>query len=377
LPLVQPYSPRSPYSSQLQLFFSRFIFLAMRFSSLPLGALASLLALATACKKDSDVGVSLPDTVSFTQAGLYPEGTQYDDQRGLFLVSSQTAGRIGQVTDAGTYSTFADDPLLVSTIGLRLDAARNRLLAAVSDPGYNPDRTSAATKGKLAALAIFNSSTGTKMSYLDLGAFTPAGGATYPAHFANDIAVDGLGNAYITDSFAPIIYQVDAQGAVVKRFLENAALAAPTGKFGLNGIVYHPSGYLLVAKSDEGKLLKIPITTVPGTTTTVAGTITTVTLPAGLSLSGDDGLQLLNNTTLLVVCNAQGKVYRLTTTNDFGSVANAAGTAGAFDTGNVYPTTLARRADSVSYVLHSYLSALQANQTPAVSEFKLQKVSFK
>lgn len=344
----------------------------MHFSFLPsgarLGIVGGLLTLATACKKDSDVGVSLPAEVTFTQPGLYPEGTQYDDQRGLFLVSSQTAGRIGQVTDMGSYSIFADDPQLVSTIGLRLDAARSRLLVAVSDPGYNTARTSADTKGKLAALAIFNSSSGAKTGYLDLGAFTPIGGATYPAHFANDIAVDGVGNVFVTDSFAPIIYRVSAQGTIT-RLLENAALAAPTGKFGLNGIVYHPSGYLLVAKSDEGALIKVPLGN--------PGSFTKVTLPTGLDLSGADGIQLLNNTTLLVVCNAQGKVYRLTTGNDFGNVAIAAGTAGAFSTGSVYPTTLARRADSTSYVLHSYLSALQAGQTPVVSDYKLQKVRFK
>lgn len=343
----------------------------MGFSSrsfgIPLGVLGSLLALATACKKDSDVGVSLPTEVNFTQAGLYPEGTQYDDQRGLFLVSSETAGRIGQVTDADSYALFADDPLLISSVGLRLDAARNRLLVAVSDPGYNTARTSAATKGKLAALAIFNSSTGAKTGYVDLGAVTPAGSTTYPAHFANDIAVDGAGNAYITDSFAPIIYRVDAQGTVT-RFLENAALAAPTGKFGLNGIVYHPSGYLLVAKSDEGALLKVPLSN--------PASFTKVTLPSALSLSGADGLQLTNNTTLLAVCNVQGKVYRLTTADGFASVANAAGPAGAFGTGAVYPTTLARRADSTSYVLHAYLSALQAGQTPPVVGYKLQKVRF-
>ena len=338
-------------------------------SSLPLGArlsiLAGLLALATACKKDRDVATALPDAVSFTQNGLYPEGTQYDDQRGQFLVSSQTAGRIGQVTDAGAYSTFADDAQLISTIGLKLDAARSRLLVAVSDPGYNPARTTAATKGKLAALAIFNSSTGAKTDYVDLGAFTPAGGATYPAHFANDIAVDDAGNAYVTDSFAPIIYKVDAQGTVT-RLLENAALAAPSGKFGLNGIVYHPGGYLIVAKSDEGALLKVPLAN--------PASFTKVTLPTGLSLSGDDGLQLLDNTTLLAVCNAQGKVYKLTTTTGFASVANAA--TDAYTTGNVYPTTLARRADAKSYVLYSYLNALQTMQSPPVSEFRLQALPF-
>ncbi len=340
----------------------------MRFSALfsgaRLGMWAGLLALA-ACKKDRDVGTSLPDSVTFTQAGLYPEGTQYDNQRGQFLVSSQTAGRIGQVTDAGAYSTFADDPQLISTIGLNLDAARSRLLVAVSDPGYNTTRTSATTKGKLAALAIFNSSTGAKTGYVDLGAFTPSGGTTYPAHFANDIAVDGSGNAYVTDSFAPLIYRVDAQGAVT-RFLENTALAAPTGKFGLNGIVYHPSGYLLVAKSDEGAIFKVPLANPAG--------FTKLTLPSGLSLSGADGLQLIDNTTLLVVCNAQGKVYKLTTATDFASVANAA--ADVYATGSVYPTTLARRADTKSYVLYAHLDALQTMQSPPVAEFRLQALPF-
>lgn len=322
-----------------------------------LGLLGGSLAL-TACDKDSDNTPALPAAVTFTQAGLYPEGTQYDDQQAHFLVSSQTAGRIGQVMDDGTYASFADDPRLISTIGLHLDAPRGRLLVAVSDPGYNAARTTAATKGKLAALAIFNRGTGAKTGYVDLGGLRPA----YAAHFANDIAVDAQGNAYVTDSFAPIIYKVDAQG-VATVFLENAALAAPAGKFGLNGIVYHPSGYLLVAKSDEGALIKVPLAN--------PGSFSKVTL-TGVDLTNDDGLQLIDNTTLLASCNSQGKVYRVVTTNDFTSVS----ASGSFATGAVYPTTLARRGGAASYVLASHLDALQAMQTPPVAQFTLTKVSF-
>ncbi|TFZ66543.1 hypothetical protein E4631_11035 [Hymenobacter sp. UV11] len=333
----------------------------MRFFSLShftcLGLLGGTLAL-TACDKDSDTTPALPAAITFTQAGLYPEGTQYDDQQAHFLVSSQTAGRIGQVMDDGTYASFADDPQLISTIGLNLDAARSRLLVAVSDPGYNAARTTAATKGKLAALAIFNRSTGAKTGYVDLGGLRPA----YAAHFANDIAVDDQGNAYVTDSFAPIIYKVDVQG-VATVFLENAALAAPAGKFGLNGIVYHPNGYLLVAKSDEGALIKVPLAN--------PNSFSKVTL-TGVDLTNDDGLQLLDNTTLLASCNSQGKVYRVVTTNDFSSVS----ASGSFATGAVYPTTLARRGGVASYVLASHLDALQAMQTPPVAQFALSKVAF-
>ena len=368
-------------------------------SRVGVGLLAGLVGLATACKKDSDTGITavagLPRTVKFGQQGLYPEGTQFDSQRGRFLVSSQTAGRIGQVTADSTektntsiYTTFADDDRLISTIGLNLDAARSRLLAAVSDPGYNTNRTSAATLKKLAALAVFDRSTGTLKQFIRLS--DAAGSSTYPNHFANDIAIDNQGNAYVTDSFAPIIYKVtfDAAGnGTPAVWLDNSTLlSAPAGSFGLNGIIYHPSGYLVVAKSDEGKLLKIPITTMPNSTTTTPGTPVTVTPPTGLDLSGDDGLQLVDNTTLHVVCNAQGKVYRLATTTDFASVT----TTGTFNAsvGGVspYPTTLAQRtisgpgtiaAVSASYVLYSYLNVLQAGRTPAVDTFRLKRVVFK
>jgi len=253
----------------------------------------------------------------------------------------------------------------------------------VSDLGYNKERSTPATLRKLAAVAVFNRSTGTLGEVINLSNLADA---TKP-HFANDIAIDAQGNAYVTDSFAPIIYKItfDATGkGTPSVWLMNSALSAPAGAFGLNGIVYHPSGYLLVAKSDEGKLLKIPIATVPGTATTNPGTITTVALPAGLSLSGADGLQLFNNTILHVVCNAQGKVYRLATTTDFAAVT----TTGTFDaTANgvsPYPTTLAQRtvggpgttqAASASYVLYSYLNVLQATG-PTVQKFALKRVIF-
>lgn len=323
-----------------------------------LGAGCGLALLLAACANDKDVAtLGPPAQVNFTQPGLYPEGTQYDDAGGRFLVSSQTAGRIGQVKDDGTYAQFADDPQLISTIGLNLDVPRNRLLVAVSDPGYNPARTTAATLRKLAAVAIFNA-TGAKTGYVSLGTLRPA----YAAHFANDLAVDAAGNIYVTDSFAPIIYKIDGQG-VASVFLENSALAAPAGTFGLNGIVYHPDGYLLVAKSDEGALIKVPLNN-PGGFTKVNTT--------GLLLSGDDGLQLTNNTTLLMACNAQGQVYRLTSADGFATVNRT----GSFATGAVYPTTFARRNGTDSYVLYSYLNALQTMQNPPVAQFSLTKVGF-
>jgi len=318
--------------------------------------LALLGLLATSCSDDSDSDPDAPDTITFTQSALYPEGVQYDASNNRFLVGSQTRGTVGQVKDDGTYSAFAEDAQLVSTIGLNVDDARSRVLVAISDPGYNTARTTAATKGKLAAVAIFNLTNGQRIDYVNLSSLRPDAAG----HFANDIAVDGQGNVYVTDSFAPIIYKIDAQGTATV-FLENNQLAAPAGAFGLNGIVYHPDGYLLVAKSDEGALFKVPIST-PASFTKVTTSV---------NLKGADGLLLRDNTTLLAVANAQSTVYRLTTTDGWASTTSS----GTFTTPAVYPTTLARRG-SDAYVLYSHLNALQMNQQPPVSEFTIQEVDF-
>lgn len=320
------------------------------------------LTLFSSCSKDSDTGMmapAAPATITFTQAGLYPEGVQYDAPNARFLVTSLTTGRLGQVTDAGVYSTpFADDPKIVSAIGVYLDEPRNRALVAVSDPGANQQRTTAATQGKLARLAIFNRNAPTTAPVVvELGSLRPALG-----HFANDVTVDAQGNAYVTDSFSNLIYKVDAQNNATV-FLEDAArLGTPAaGAFGFNGIVFHPDGYLLVAKSDNGVIYKVPLAN-PAGYTPVATT---------QNLMAADGLLLQDNNTLQVVSNAQAKVFRLATTNGFG----AATLSGTFSTAAQFPTTLARR-DGNSYVLYANLDALFAGRMPAVSQYSINRVTF-
>ena len=289
--------------------------------------------------------VTNPARISVPQPALSPEGIQYDEANKRFYVSSRTKGTVGIVRDDSTYTEFGKDSRLISTIGLNLDAGRQRLLAAVSDNGFNPSVVNAPTKGKLAALAIFNSSTGALTSYVDLGGLRPTG-----MHFANDLAVDKEGNVYITDSMSPIIYKVDLQGNA-SIFLENAQLIG-TG-FGLNGIVYHPDGYLLTAKTSDGNLFKVPISN-PASFTTVG---------KSQNLVGADGLLLFDNTTLLVVAGSQSTVYRMTTSDAWATTT----TKGSFATGGVSPTIIPKRG-SDAYVLYPY------NAT--APRFKIVKVVF-
>ncbi|AMJ65803.1 SMP-30/gluconolactonase/LRE family protein [Hymenobacter sp. PAMC 26628] len=202
----------------------------------PAGATALVLGglLAVSCSKDdNDAAPFAPAAVTFSAAGLFPEGVQYDAKNSAFLVSSLSTGNIGRVKDDGTCTVLAQGSTagIVSAVGLNLDDSRNRVLVASSN-------SMARDRAKLVSL---NRDNGTVNFNVDLGALRSS-----PNHFANDVAVDGQGNAYVTDSFAPVIYKVDAQG-VATVFLDNAQLAGATGAFGLNGIVFHAgagSGYL-------------------------------------------------------------------------------------------------------------------------------------
>jgi len=313
-----------------------------------LAALAlAVIGLLPSCSNDEEPAAATPAKITVPQTALSPEGIQYDEVNKRFIVSSRTQGRIGTVRDDSTYTLLADDPRLVSTIGLNLDATRQRLLAAVSDNGANTTRTTATTLRKLAALASFNPSTGALLSYVDLGALRP----TLP-HFANDIAVDALGNAYITDSLSPIIYKVDVQG-VATVFLENTQLSGGTG-FGLNGIVYHPDGYLLVAKSNDGTLFKVPI----------ASPASFAPVTSSQSLMGADGMLLLNSTTLLVVAGSQNTVFRMASADSWVTTRPT----GSFATGAVSATTITRRNANEAYVLYPY--------TATARRFAITKASF-
>ncbi len=309
------------------------------------------------CSKNVTQNPSIvsPETIAFNQSGLYPEGLAYDAFGKRFFVSSFTRGTIGVVSDNGTYTNFVNDDQLISTAGIFIDSTRNRLLVAIADPGVSA-KTAAATQGKLAALAIYNLSIGQRTSYINLGSLKPL-----LRHFANDIAIDNLGNIYVTDSFSGIIYKIDSSGNA-SVFIEDARLAAPEGAFGLNGIVYHPNGYLIVAKYNDGLLFRIPVNS-PTSLTQIA---ISQTIPSA------DGLLLVNNSTLTVACNnPTNKVFGITS-NDNWSNANISST---FNTGDVFPTTLAKR-DNEAYVLYAYLGALFSGQTPPITSFQIQKLKF-
>ena len=296
-------------------------------------------------------GPATPEEVVINQAALFPEGVEYDRLGRRFLVSSITRGTIGAVDAHGHYEAFIEDDDFVSTIGIEVDELRQRLLVCVSAPGA----------GDVAALGSYDLRTGERQFFVDLAAVADDGAP----HFANDVAVDRHGNAYVTDSFSPIVYKVDPQGeASVLLRDEEFQISAP-GAFGLNGIVYHPRGYLIAAFSETATLYRVPLEN-PEHFAAIDTEEGAVTSP--------DGLYLDDNRTLVVVNNAGGgedaNVAKLSSRDHWESAHLQA----TFATGPVFPTTVAPRGRRF-YVLYAHLNELFSGDTSR-DEFRIVQVDF-
>lgn len=306
------------------------------------------------------------ENILIKNEGLYPEGINYDADKDLFYISSVARGEVWSVTPQGKTELFAKNKKFASTIGLRIDKKNNRLLVCVSDPGVGKN-SKASSQGKLAGLVVYDLGTKKELAYYEL---TPL--KTNTNHFANDVAIDNSGNYYITDSFSPIIYKVDTQGNV-SSWANSPLWKVAKGKFGLNGIAYHPNGFLIVSHYDSGILYKVDINNPQN-----IKPITNSQPIEEWNITGLDGLLLINANTLTAVNNdTSGRkngnvVYRLTSSDDWRSFKIHS----TMPTTNTYPTTLTNNGDDV-FVLHANLHELFSGNKSPVKEFEIEQVLFK
>ncbi|MBD2752818.1 glutaminyl-peptide cyclotransferase [Spirosoma validum] len=193
---------------------------------------------------------SFPERINFVAERQYPEGIAYSAQLDRFLVTSIPFGKIGTVSTSGQYEDLLSAPELISGIGMKV--AGNRVFVCVGDQGRSIKSTSASTR-QTAELLVFNLTTRALERRSDLDALIPAD----EPNFANDVTLAPDGTAYVTDSFSPVIYKVAPDGTASVLARDNVKFASPT--FGLNGIAYHPNGYLIVANTGQGKLYKVDL----------------------------------------------------------------------------------------------------------------------
>ena len=220
--------------------------------------IAGVFVLVTSCKKDeTDTTINFPSSIIIEGIAQNPEGIEYNKNDNTFLLSSVNALPIAKVNLDGTYEPFTSgDPFPLSTAGLQIDYGRNRLLVAGFN-GAELQDNDPATKGT-SYLRVYNLVTGVLEQDINLSFLA----SDASAYFANDIAIDADGNAYISDWYAKVIYKVDLAGNASLFWTNETGI--PSGP---NGLDFNSDGYLLVSilnvnsiglYADFG-LVKIPI----------------------------------------------------------------------------------------------------------------------
>lgn len=225
----------------------------------------------------------LQDTLHIPVPGLHPEGVEWDGEQGRFLVSSVTTGTVTAVMADGTRQPFVEDPEITASIGIHVDDVNRRLLVANSMVGAIMDPSNPGQ----AKLGIYDLATGERIDMVDLGALRPEG-----RHFANDMTSAPDGTIYLTDSLSPLIYRVSPDGEA-SVLVEDERLTGE--RVGLNGIEWHPDGYLLAAIMGRSALVKVPLA--------APEELVEVQLPEPIS---GDGLFLEPDGTLVVVGSTTG-----------------------------------------------------------------------
>jgi sugar lactone lactonase YvrE len=280
----------------------------------------------------------LPPVLQPAAENLFPEGVAWDPSRQSLLVGSvRQPALISAVGRDGVARTVVSDPELAAFAGIKVDTARQRILAASGNPN---------TPGP-AYLAIYDLRTGEREQLVDLSG---------DGHAANDMAFDPAGNVYVTDTGVGAVYKVDLAGNVTT--LSTDPRLGPT--LGVNGIVWHPRGYLVLGNYTTGRLYRLD----------GGGRLTELRLAQ--PLVGADGLVLRRDGTLAVVTNAlAGFPGSTAAVHDLALIGNAAVLLRTTPWADPAPTTAAETPYGV-YVLDGRLDALLTGGT--ASDFVLRRL---
>ncbi|CAH8306940.1 unnamed protein product [Eruca vesicaria subsp. sativa] len=235
---------------------------------------------------------------SYHSSGFFRECAKWDNVGRRFLVSFMDGGGIGEVVPRDSDNDVLDEVTLVkdidlagnASLGIVIDHDRNRVLVAVADLFGN----------LYSALASYELSTWRRIFLAELS------GHSKENSFADDVAVDAQGNAYVTDAKGSKIWKVDVNGELVSTI--ESPLFTPPGWYNnlvsLNGIVYHPDGFLIVIHTFSGLLYKIDLTADGDDSNKV-----TVIEVTGGTLRFGDGLELLSPTKIVIAgCSPSAKL---------------------------------------------------------------------
>ena len=287
--------------------------------------------------------------IEFTAPDSYPEGIVYDSIANLYYVSSARTGTIGKVTPDGIYTPLISDPGFKSSYGLKIAPDGKKLFACIGDANYSKF-TSPDTRKKMARLISIDLATGKKIDDINLSNLISK------EHFPNDLIFDNNSNAYVTDSFSNVIYKITKDGKA-SVFADSPLF--DTKGIGLNGIAYHPSGYLLVASSGTGTIYKVDINNPQKISKVITDQF----------FVNADGLLMDGNKLIVVQNGGSDKIYELSSNDDW-ATAKLSATTSSNDR-FTYPSTATKAKDKIWIMNANFTELVDSTSVPS-AKFAIQ-----
>ncbi|XP_020885875.1 uncharacterized protein LOC9322142 isoform X2 [Arabidopsis lyrata subsp. lyrata] len=186
--------------------------------------------------------LAVPSThvFSYQSSGFFRECAKWDDVGRRFLVSFMDGGGVGEIVPKDSDDVLEEVTLVKdvdlagnASLGIVIDRVRNRLLVAVADLLGN----------RYSALAAYDLSTWRRLFLAELS------GHSKEKTFADDVAVDEQGNAYVTDAKASKIWKVDVNGKLVNTI--TSSLFTPPGWYN-NLVTLNGSSSSKLVESSDG-----------------------------------------------------------------------------------------------------------------------------
>ncbi|KAH7307489.1 hypothetical protein KP509_22G062100 [Ceratopteris richardii] len=212
------------------------------------------------------------------------ECSQWDERGHRFLVSVFDGGMgcvpvhepyENKIVDEETLVSAAPFPGL-SNLGFRIDHARNRVVCCASDKfDYALSTVVAYSYDTWETLFVVKLQEGADNKSL-----------------ADDLTIDPDGNIYVTDTYNGKIWKINPEGTEFSVFSDDPQFKLDPeneyyGWVRLNGIVYHPNGFLLVSHLAAHALFKVSM---DGKTVTRVGGLTRELLGDGIALKDENTL---------------------------------------------------------------------------------------